>query len=129
MAVGLDKLINKKEHACLYTKNQSYKLLEAVERALTVHSHFNLNPDIISVSSGSTDIRIDEDEKHRLLRLGLLGIFSGAVIQENADIGFTKVKFEEANKMNKRIEYSKNSSVEKKKNENALNMLTASAFL
>jgi hypothetical protein len=57
-----------------------------------------------------------------------LGIFSGAVIQENADIGYTKVKLEEANKINKQMEYSKN-SLKRKKNENSLHMLSASAFL
>jgi hypothetical protein len=53
----------------------------------------------------------------------------GAVIQENADIGYRKVKLEEASKMNKRMEYSKNSSPERKKNEHALNMLSSSTFL
>ena len=79
--------MTKRKCACLYTTNQAYNLLEVSERVFAVL--FNHNSQASSVDA------VSEDENKRSLRLGLLGILSGAVIQANADAGFTKRKSEE----------------------------------
>ena len=125
--------MDRKECACLFTKNQAYVLLEAVERVLVVNNHYNRHE---SSSAGSTlnvgphTGVINEEENHRSLRLLLLGILSGSVIQANADAGYSRVKIEDAIKKSKISDFQKiKFPVEKSRKQDALEMLSASAFL
>ena len=71
-----------------------------------------------------------EEEKTKSLRIGLLGILSGAVIQSNADSGYTRTKNNEEIRSFKLAEYQKlTSPVEKTRQYDALEMLSISAFL
>ena len=120
--MGLDVIMTKRKCACLYTTSQAYNLLEVSERVFAVQANHKSQ-----VSSADVVL---EDEKKRSLRLGLLGILSGAVIQANADAGFTKRKSEEDIKSRDaadllRLRYP----ADKIQQQNTLELLSASAFL
>lgn len=131
--MGLDSLLDRKDCACMFDKNQAYVLIEAVERVLVVHSNYSILPSNAAsnyLSPGSDSRLIEEEENHRSLRLLLLGILSGSVIQANADAGYTRVKNENSIKSVKINDFQKiKSPPHKIKKQNALEMLSVSAFL
>lgn len=124
LCVGLDMIMTKRKCACLYSTSQAYSLLEASERVFAVHVNHKLQ-------SCSDDVSvIVEDEKKRSLRLGLLGILSGAVIQANADAGFTRRKREEDLRLQDAAELQRmKHPVDKLQQQNTLELLSISAFL
>lgn len=122
LCVGLDMIMTKRKCACLYATSQAYSLLEASERVFAVHANHKLQ-------SCSDDV-IVEDEKKRSLRLGLLGILSGAVIQANADAGFTRRKREEDIRLQDAAELQRMKyPIDKIQQQNTLELLSISAFL
>ena len=131
--MGLNNLVDRKECACLFTKNQAYVLLEAVERVLVVNNHYELHDNSVAdrrFNAGSRLGITNEEENHRSLRLLLLGILSGSVIQANANAGYSRVKIEDAIKKSKISDFQKTRfPVEKSRKQNALEMLSVSAFL
>lgn len=115
-------IMTKRKCACLYATSQAYSLLEASERVFAVHSNHMLQ-------SCSDDVIVG-DEKKRSLRLGLLGILSGAVIQANADAGFTRRKREENIRLQDAAELQRMKyPVDKIQQQNTLDLLSISAFL
>ena len=127
-------------------------MLEAVERVITVHSHYEINSSkdinsnvqskISSISSNTVPSNIPRnfpknasrnvptEENHRSIRTLLLGILSGAIIQSNADAGYLRVNnLNEIKAMNIAEFHRYKSPVEKVRQKIALDMLSASAFL
>ena len=146
--MGLDSLVDKKKYPCLYSKSQAYGMLEAVERVITVHSHYEINSNIkssniqtssvLSISSNNVQKNVPKnvsrnvptEENHRSIRTLLLGILSGAIIQSNADAGYLRVNnLNEIKAMNIAEFHRYKSPVEKVRQKIALDMLSASAFL
>jgi hypothetical protein len=128
LCVGLDNIMDRKECACLFSRGQAYDLLEASERVLAVHSNYTRKAPP-GLQRGQVEIEVEE-ENTKSLRIGLLGILSGAVIQSNADSGYTRTKNNEEIRSFKLAEYQKlTSPVEKIRQYDALEMLSISAFL
>jgi hypothetical protein len=118
--------MDRKECACLFSRGQAYDLLEASERVLAVHSNYTRKAPP-GLQRGQTEV---EEENTKSLRIGLLGVLSGAVIQSNADSGYTRTKNNEEIRTFKLAEYQKlTSPVEKIRQYDALEMLSISAFL
>lgn len=116
-------MIDRKRCACLYSRSDAYNLLEAVERVIKVQSNYNLHPPPHLKLTAEQE-RID-DEDRRTLRVGLLGILSGAVIQSNADAGYTRIKRNEDIKLQKIDGYNRQRSpIEKTRKQDALEMLS-----
>ena len=63
---------------CLFPKDRVYVLLAAAERAITWHAHYGATAPLVSPVAAADA---------QALRLGLLGLFTGAVVQANADAG------------------------------------------
>lgn len=120
--------MDRKDCSCLFSRGQAYDLLEACERVLAVHSNYTRRaPPGLKRAQGEIEA---EEENTKSLRIGLLGILSGAVIQSNADSGYTRTKNNEDNKSVKLAEYQKlTSPMEKIKQYDALEVLSISAFL
>ena len=148
--MGLDSLVDKKKYPCLYSKAQAYGMLEAVERVITVHSHYEINSNKnIKTSRINSEIssnnvpnnitnyvpknasrNVPTEENHRSIRTLLLGILSGAIIQANADAGYLRVNNLNEIKATNIAEFHRfKSPVEKVRQKIALDMLSASAFL
>jgi hypothetical protein len=129
LAVGIDGLLdNKVHHACLFSKKQAYGFLSAMERVVTAQSHYDLNPPSSFIVTSLN--KITDDKNIRSLRLGLLGIFSGAIIQENADSGYTRTKANEIARVNKSAEFEVSKApIERRNHQNVLEMLSTSASL
>ena len=122
LCVGLDMIMTKRKCACLYATSQAYSLLEASERVFAVHANHKLQ-------TCTDDVSV-EDEKKRSLRLGLLGILSGAVIQANADAGFTRRRREEDIRLQDAAEQQRMKyPLDKLQQQNTLELLSISAFL
>ena len=94
---------------CLFPKDRVYAVLAAAERALTWHAHYAAGPPLVAPVA---------DADVQALRLGLLGLFTGAVVQANADAG--------ANRGGGGAGHAKMLAAAKKQRASA--MLTASAY-
>ena len=94
-----------------------------MERVIQVQSNYNLHPPP-HLKLTAEEERTDDSDR-RNLRVGLLGILSGAVIQSNADAGYTRIKRNEDIKLQRINGYNRQRSpVEKTTKQDALEMLS-----
>jgi hypothetical protein len=123
LAVGVDRVRRTPLQRCLFQKDHVYSLLAAAERVLQWHAHYASKP------AGRVAPVPDDDAQ--ALRLGLLGLFTGSVVQANADAGATRMVQRERARMAQLSRSGLGVSTEYggRRPCNAIDMLSASAFL
>lgn len=124
LAVGIDRVKYSSTQRCLFHKDQVYCLLAAAERVLQWHAHYAAKP------VGAHAAPVPGDDDAQALRLGLLGLFTGAVVQANADAGVTRsVQAERARMLQVSRSVGTSAEFGGRRPRTAIDMLSASAFL
>jgi hypothetical protein len=123
LAVGVDRVRRAPLQRCLFQKDHVYSLLAAAERVLQWHAHY--------AAKRAGGVAPVPDDDAQALRLGLLGLFTGSVVQANADAGATRGVQRERARMAQLSRSGVGVSTEYggRRTCNAIDMLSASAFL